>query len=137
MSDPVSSPLLALIKERGLLDDLQFEEVSQEVQRSGKPVSRSAQDFGIWTRTPILQVVADHLGTEVVDMAIGRPRKPLKAVPRPPPRCTSAFRYALHGSTLQLALADPLNPAALDELGFSSPRNRAGRGSTGGHPAGH
>jgi len=39
MSDPILDPLLALIKERGLLDDLQLEEVLQEQSRSGKSYS--------------------------------------------------------------------------------------------------
>ena len=37
MQDYNSDPLLALIKERNLIDDLQFEEVQQEMARTGKP----------------------------------------------------------------------------------------------------
>ncbi|MCC7374122.1 MAG: Flp pilus assembly complex ATPase component TadA [Verrucomicrobiales bacterium] len=120
MSDPVSSPLLSLIKERGLLDDLQFEEVSQEVQRSGKPVSDVLADFGILDKDSQLQVIADHLGTEVVDLRNWQPDEAtVKAVTAATAKTYQCVPYALHGSTLQLALADPLNPAALDELGFS------------------
>ena len=36
MSDIVSNPLLALVKERNLIDDLQLEEILQEQARSGK-----------------------------------------------------------------------------------------------------
>src|SRR5689334_1972802 len=66
MADDISNPLLALIKERGLIDDLQFEEVQGEFKRSGKPVMQILQDFGIMDLDNILQVIADSLATEVV-----------------------------------------------------------------------
>ena len=34
----ISDPLLALVRERGLIDDLQLEEVMQENTKSGKPI---------------------------------------------------------------------------------------------------
>ena len=68
MAEEISSPLLALVKEQGLIDDLQYEEVAGEYKRSGKPVSQILQDFGIMDLDTILQVMADHLGTEVVTL---------------------------------------------------------------------
>ena len=47
MADYLSSPLLALVKERGLIDDLQLEEVLQEQNRSGKSFMQILQDFQI------------------------------------------------------------------------------------------
>ena len=66
MAEAISHPLLALIRERGLLDDLQSEEISQEVQRSGKPVAQVVQDYGLLDLDSILQIIADHLGTMVM-----------------------------------------------------------------------
>ena len=57
MADDISNPLLSLIKERGLIDDLQFEEVAGEFKRSGKPVSQILQDFGIMDLDDILGVI--------------------------------------------------------------------------------
>src|SRR5437762_13951236 len=68
MADVSSIPVLALIQERGLVDDLQLEEVAQENTRSGKPVIQILQDFGLLDLETILQVIADHLGTEVVEL---------------------------------------------------------------------
>src|SRR6266487_3770395 len=68
MSDYVSNPLLALIKERNLIDDLQLEEVLQEQARSGKPVSQILQDFQLVDIDTQLQVMAEHLSTEVVNL---------------------------------------------------------------------
>lgn len=120
MSDPVSNPLLALIKERSLLDDLQYEEVVQEVQRSGKPVSEVLSDFGILDIDSQLQVIAEHLGTEAVDLRNWQPDEAtLKSIPAATAKAYQCIPYALSDSTLQVALADPLNPAILDELGFT------------------
>lgn len=120
MSDLHSHPLLSMVRERGLLDDLQFEEVTQEAQRSGKPVAEILADFGLLDQDSQLQIIAEHLGTEVVDLASVTPDpETLKAVPAATAKNYQCFPYALHGTTLQLALGDPLNPTILDELGFS------------------
>lgn len=109
-----------MVRDRGLLDDLQLEEVTQEVQRSGKSVSEVLSDFGFLDQDSQLQIIAEHLGTEVVDLRSVTPdAETLKAVPAATAKNYQCFPYALHGSTLQLALADPLNPSVLDELGFS------------------
>ena len=46
-SHAISSPLLDLIRAQGMLDDLQLEEVREEHNRSGKPISEILQDFGL------------------------------------------------------------------------------------------
>ena len=120
MSDPLSSPLLALVKERSLIDDLQYEEVAQEVQRSGKSVAEVLSDFGILDMESQLQMIADHLGTEVVDLRHWQPDEAtLKAMPAATAKSYGCLPISLQGTTLQVALVDPLNPATLDELGFS------------------
>src|SRR4030095_10733031 len=120
MSDRASHPLLALVKDRGLLDDLQYEEVLQEIQRSGKSAADVLNDFGLLDYDSQLQVIAEHLGTEVVDLSDWQPDEAtLKSVPAATVKTYQCLPYALHGSTLQVALADPLNPAVLDELGFT------------------
>ncbi len=68
MPTAASSPLLDLIKGQGLLDDLQLEEVVEEHNRSGKPFSEILSDFGFLDMDTQLQLIAGHLGTEVVDI---------------------------------------------------------------------
>jgi type IV pilus assembly protein PilB len=119
MSD-VSSPLLSLVRDRGLLDDMQYEEVVQELQRSGKSASEVLTDFGLMDVEAQLQVMAEHLGTEVVSLADWTPDEAtLKSIPAATAKTYGALPYGLHGTTLQVALVDPLNPATLDELGFT------------------
>ena len=68
MSDIFSHPLLALVKERNLIDDLQLEEVLQEQNRSGKTIGQILSDFGLVDIDTQLQIIAEHLGTEVVNL---------------------------------------------------------------------
>ena len=41
MPEEISNPLLSLIRDQSLIDDLQYEEVLGEFKRSAKPVMRS------------------------------------------------------------------------------------------------
>ena len=119
MSDIFAHPLLALIKERNLIDDLQLEEVVQENTRSGKPVIQLLQDFGLMDIDSILQIMAEHLGTEVINLREKEiAPETLKAVPDETARMHQCIPIELFGSVLQIAVADPLNPATIDELGF-------------------
>jgi hypothetical protein len=98
----ISNPLLALLQERGLIDDMQFEEVSQELQRSGAPVIQVLQDFGFLDMGTILQVMADHLHTEVVEIRDQDLTPESSAHFRPlPPGCTSAFPVAVFDGTVR------------------------------------
>jgi type IV pilus assembly protein PilB len=120
MADIESNPLLALLKERSLLDDLQLEEVMQEHSRTGKPVIQLLQDFSLLDINSILQTVAEHLGTEVVELR-GRevPPEAIQAMPAATARMYQCLPLELIGSTLRVALAEPLNPALVDELRFA------------------
>jgi type IV pilus assembly protein PilB len=117
MSDS-SDPLLQLIKDRNLLDDLQLEEVLQEHTRSGKPLDQVLQDFGLIDSATQLQIKADHLGTEVVEIPDTIPPEVLQAVPASTAKMYQCLPLAVYDSTVQVALADPLNPAVIDEVGF-------------------
>src|SRR5205823_6104765 len=57
MAEISSIPMLALIQEQGLVDDLQLEEVVQEHTRSGKPAA--IDEVGYLTGKEIQVVVAD------------------------------------------------------------------------------
>jgi len=119
MAEISSIPLMALIQEQGLVDDLQLEEVVQEHTRSGKPVIQLLQDFGLLDLETILQIMASHLGTEVVELReLELTPEILQTVPATAARMHQCLPVAVHGSTVRVALSDPLNPAAIDELGY-------------------
>ncbi len=119
MQDYSTSPLLSLIKERNLLDDLQLEELEQEQTRSGKPVGEVLANLGFVDIDLQLQIMAEHLGTEVVSLeGVEIPDEVVQTMPAATARMYQCLPVALYGSTLRVALADPLNPAITDELSF-------------------
>ena len=124
MAEELSNPLLSLVKEQGLIDDLQYEEVTAELKRSGAPVFQLLQDFGILKLNDILHVMASNLGTEVVSLR-DHELSPdlLKTIPANVARMYHCVPVALNDGILQVALADPLDPAHADEIGFASKRD--------------
>jgi type IV pilus assembly protein PilB len=120
MADEISSnPLLALVKEQGLIDDLQYEEVSSEIKRSGTSVFQILQDFGIMDADTILQVMANHLGAEVISLKnVELPKEALAALPANSAKMYRCLPVGLEGNTLRVAFEDPLDSARIDELGF-------------------
>src|SRR6266542_3375079 len=119
MADVSTIPLLALIQERGLVDDLQLEEVAQEHTRSGKPVIQILEDFGLLDLETVLQLMADHLGTEVVELRdLELTGDVLQTVPSTAARMHQCIPVAVYGSSVRVAVADPLNPAVVDELSY-------------------
>lgn len=120
MSANISDPLLALVRERGMIDDLQLEEVMQENNKSGKPIGQILVDARIMDLDTQLTLIAEHLGTEVVtglkDLEI--PPEVIDAIPPATARMYQCLPLELHGNSLRVVLADPLNPAIVDEVGF-------------------
>jgi type IV pilus assembly protein PilB len=119
MSDELLNPLLSLIREQGMIDDLQYEEVQAELKRSAKSAVQVLQDFGIMDLDAILQTIANHLSTEVVEVQ-ERDLTPelLASIPAKTARMYQVLPVAQNNGTLKVALVDPLNPARIDELGF-------------------
>ncbi len=101
------------------MDDLQLEEVAQEHTRSGKPVIQILQDFGLLDLETVLQLMADHLGTEVVELRdLELTGDVLQTVPSTAARMHQCIPVAVYGSSVRVAVADPLNPAVVDELSY-------------------
>ena len=119
MSDLSSNPLLALLKERNLIDDLQLEEVLQEQSRTGKPVSQILHDSQIVDMDSQNQIIAEQLGTEVVDLRdLELASEVIKTVPAAQARMYRCIPVEEFGSVVRVAFADPMNQSIVDELGF-------------------
>src|SRR5271155_3969938 len=119
MATSVSDPLMNLIRAQGLLDDLQLDEVAEEHERSGKPYSEILQDFGFLDMDTQLQLIANHLGTEVVQLST-RELTPeiLSSVPADAARMYKCLPVGISDSSVQIALADPLDPTTVDQLAY-------------------
>src|SRR3954471_13013055 len=123
MPEDISNPLLALIREQGLIDDLQYEEVVAEFRRSNAPVIQLLQDFGIMKLDDILHVIASHIGAEVVSLK-DREFSPeiLQTVPAKVAQMYHCLPVAMNNGSVQIAMADPLDPAHADEIQFAIKR---------------
>ncbi|HXR06976.1 MAG TPA: hypothetical protein VN765_06575, partial [Candidatus Acidoferrum sp.] len=118
-SDSLSSPLLNLIRDGHLLDELQLDEVKEEHNRTGKPIEEILSDFGLMDTETRLQMIANHLGTEVIQLS-GKDLTPeiLSAIPADTARNYKCLPIAVFDSSIQLVLEDPLNQPMVDELGY-------------------
>jgi type IV pilus assembly protein PilB len=124
MSEEINSPLLSLIHGQGLIDDLQYEEVAGELKRNAAPAIQVLQDFGIMKLDDILHVVATALGTEVVSLKDREiPANVLEIIPAKLAQMYKCIPVALVDGVLQVALAEPLDPAKADEIQFAAKRD--------------
>jgi type IV pilus assembly protein PilB len=120
MAEEVSSPLLSLVRELGLIDDLQYEEVAAELKRGGMPAFQLLQDFGIMQLDDILQVMANYLGTRVVSLrTVQFTPELLQTIPANVARMYQCLPVGQQDGVVQIALADPLDPARSDEINFA------------------
>jgi len=124
MAEDISNPLLSLIREQGLVDDLQYEEVVAELKRGNAPVIQLLQDFGIMKLDDILHVIAGHVGADVVSLK-DREFSPdlLQTVPAKVAQMYQCLPVAMNNGTVQVALADPLDPQHADEIHFAIKRD--------------
>ena len=120
MAEEVSSPLLSLVRELGLIDDLQYEEVAAELKRGGAPALQLLQDFGIMQLDDILQVMANYLGTRVVPLrGVQFTPELLQTIPANVARMSHCLPGGQQDGIVQIALADPLDTSRADEINFA------------------
>ncbi len=124
MTDEINIPLLSLLRSQGMLDDLQFEEVAAELRRNAAPVIQVLQDFGIMKLDDILHVEATALGTEVVSLKDRPiPAEVLSLIPAKVAQMYHCLPVGFANGMLQVALAEPLDPAKADEINFIAKRD--------------
>ena len=121
MADFTVIPLLALIGDQNLLDEFQLEEVAGEVESSGVSAFQAMVDSGYLDEDTIIQILCDHLGCESMDLkdAFITPDL-IEQLPAELAKQHQCVPVSFFEPTLQLAFVDPLNPAALDEIGFTT-----------------
>jgi len=121
MADFTAIPLFALIGDQNLLDEFQLEEVAGEVESSGVSAFQAMVDSGYLDDDTIIQILCDHLGCESMDLndALITPDL-IEQLPAELAKQHQCVPVSFFEPTLQLAFVDPLNPAALDEIGFTT-----------------
>jgi type IV pilus assembly protein PilB len=122
MSDIATNPLLGLLQEQALLDDLQLEEVNNEVTKSGKSAFQVIQDFGHLDKDSLLSAIANHMGAMVVEVNEQTVTPELKEIINGEAAQTyQCVPVAIEDGVLQVALVDPLDPSKIDEMGYVIP----------------
>src|SRR4030081_1307282 len=103
-----------------VLQPSQAEDVLTEAELNGKTMAQAMVDTGFVDTNGFYQTIADALGTEYVDLGDTQIAPPvLKLIPSGLARLHRALPIGMSGNTLRVALADPLDPRAAEDLRFA------------------
>jgi len=109
-----------LFIEQHVLQPSQAEDVLNEANLNGKTIIQAMVDSGFVDETAFYRTIADALGAEYVDLGDNEiPPTILKLIPSGLARLHRALPIGLSGNTLRIALADPLDPRAAEDLRFA------------------
>ena len=112
--------VLEMFAEHGLVDAGQIEDITQEVNHSGKSLVEVMVDFGVCTDQEFYQNIAASLGTDFVDLTgFEPPPEVLRLIPGGLANLHRAFPLGLEHGNIQVALADPLNAQTGEDLRFA------------------
>jgi type IV pilus assembly protein PilB len=106
--------------EQNVLQPSQADDVLNEATLNGKTIVHAMVDGGFVDERAFYQTIADALGTEYVDLKDQEiPPAVLKLIPSGLARLHRALPIGLSGKTLRVALVDPLDPRAAEDLRFA------------------
>ncbi len=109
-----------LFVEQQILQPSQAEDVLNEANLNGKTIVQAMVDSGFVDESGFYHTIAEALGAEYVDLD-DKEIAPaiLKLIPSGLARLHRALPIGLSGNTLRVALADPLDPRAAEDLRFA------------------
>jgi type IV pilus assembly protein PilB len=94
--------------------------LSQEAATTGKPIENVMVEHGIVTEDQFFALIAESLGTEVVDLdAFDGATHTLHLIPGGLARLHGALPVGHSDNTIFVALVDPLNPQIAEDLRFA------------------
>jgi type IV pilus assembly protein PilB len=106
--------------EQRVLQPAQVDDVLQEAQLNGKTVEQALVDSGFVDHRGFYQVIADALGTDLVELGEEEiAPEVLRLIPGGLARLHRALPIAVSDNTLSVALVDPLDPRAAEDLRFA------------------
>lgn len=114
--------LLPFLEEQTILSTEQAREISEEQNRTGKPIETILANFGIIQLPQILEKISDSLGLPLIADLTGLDLSPqlLARIPPHTARNLGALPIAGDATTLTVALVDPLASQALEDLRFAT-----------------
>lgn len=112
--------VIDLLISRGLIDDSQRGDYIAAAQASEKDITFAVEEMGLIQRDQLFQLVAQDIGGEFYDLTDFEPApQVLKAVPAGTAKLYQVIPIQFLETGLQVAIANPLDPQNLEELGFS------------------
>jgi type IV pilus assembly protein PilB len=109
-----------LFIEQHVLQPSQADDVLNEASMNGKTIAQAMVDSGFVDEHSFYQTIADALATDYIDLSQQEiPPAVLKLVPSGLARLHRALPISVSGNTIRMALADPLDPRAAEDLRFA------------------
>ena len=109
-----------LFVEQRVLEPSQAEDVLTEVELNGKSVAQAIIDGGYVDERGFYQTMAEALGTDYIDLTECEiTQEVLRFVPAGLARLHGALPIDVIGNMLRVALLDPLDPRAAEDLHFA------------------
>ena len=116
--------LLSFLHDNVRITDIQKSELTDEQSRSGKPIEEVVTNGGVITNDEMYQMIAQNLGTEVVDLAAMEfPPELLSLIPPQTARMQGVLPLHFDGHMLRVASANPLDPNIVDNLRFATQKD--------------
>ena len=115
-----SQQVADLLVEQRILQRSQVDEALQEANSNGKSIEQALVDGGFIDEGGFYQVIADALGTDFIDLSDHEiAPETLRLIPAGLARLHQALPIAAHGNTLRVALIDPFDLSAAEDLRFA------------------
>ncbi len=112
--------VIDLLVSRGLVEEGQRDQYVESIRDSGEEVTQAVESMGVLQRDQLFQLVAQDIGGEYYDLSGFEPSpQVLKAIPAGTAKLYQAMPIQFTDNGLQVAIANPLDPQNLEELGFT------------------
>ncbi len=117
-------PALDALIECDVVTREQADDIIQEMTQSGKSLLQTLTDSGYTTEDHYYQTLANYLGTDYVDLkGFDVPPEILRLIPAGMAKLHGALPVGRNGPSIVVALTDPLNMKAPEELRFALERD--------------
>ncbi|MDR2462929.1 MAG: GspE/PulE family protein [Verrucomicrobiales bacterium] len=110
--------------EQGLTRPEQTADLMEEAERMGKPIEQIVSNFGIISEDKLLELIADRLGLQFVDLTAAEfTPELLSTIPPQTARIHGALPVAFSKQAVTVALKDPLDSQSIDDLRWAINRD--------------
>jgi type IV pilus assembly protein PilB len=115
-----SQQIADLFVQQRVLQASQVDDLLQETNVNGKSIEQALVDSGFVNERGFYEVIADALGTNFIDLSENEiSPEILRLIPAGLARLHQALPIAAHDNTLNVALVDPLDLRAAEDLRFA------------------